>query len=149
MRGNLPASTLTSDQLKEASAMPKVSRDSAAHIEHYGPTEDRHEDLDGYTVNFVSMGGDQDLTSLLAGLPGDSCQCPHWGYVFKGKLTWRFADHEEVFEAGDAFYVPAGHVPSAAAGSELVQFSPALELAEVQAAMMKNMQANRGTPSAG
>jgi quercetin dioxygenase-like cupin family protein len=88
------------------------------------------------------------LTSLLAGLPGDSCQCPHWGYVFKGKLTWRFADHEEVFEAGDAFYVPAGHVPSAAAGSELVQFSPALELAEVQAAMMKNMQANRGTPSA-
>jgi hypothetical protein len=53
---------------------------------------------------------------VLKGFPDDRCQCPHWGYVFKGKLTWRFADQEEVFEAGDAFYVPPGHTPVAAAG---------------------------------
>ena len=46
-----------------------------------------------------------------SGLPDDSCQCPHWGYVLKGELTFRFADREEVFEAGDAFYLPPGHVP--------------------------------------
>jgi hypothetical protein len=34
-----------------------------------------------------------------------------------------------------------GHAPEAEAGSELVQFSPAKELAEVEAAMMKSMQA--------
>ena len=34
--------------------MPKVSKDSAANVERHGPVDDRHEDLDGYTVNFVS-----------------------------------------------------------------------------------------------
>ena len=104
--------------------MPKVSKDSAAHVEQHGPVEDRHEDIDGYTVNFVSFGVDIDGTALLKGLPGDACPCPHWGYVLKGRLTYRFADHEEVFEAGDAFYLPPGHIPLADAGSELVQFSP-------------------------
>ena len=97
----------------------------------HGPVEDRHEDLDGYTVNFVSFREDIDGTPLLKGLPDDRCQCPHWGYVLKGRLTFRFADHEEVFEAGDAFYLPPGHVPLAEAGSEFVQFSPAEELRTV------------------
>ena len=43
-------------------------------------------------------------------------------------MTFRFADHEEVFEAGDAFYLPPGHIPTAEAGTEFVQFSPAEEL---------------------
>src|SRR5205814_1940573 len=30
---------------------------------------------------------------LLKGLPDDSCQCPHWGYVFAGQLTVRYPDH--------------------------------------------------------
>lgn len=121
--------------------MPKVSRDSAAQVDDHGPAEDRHEDLDGYTVNFVSIRQDMDLSPLLKGLPDDSCQCPHWGYVFSGRLTWRFADHEEVFEAGDAFFVPPGHAPIAQAGSEFMQFSPTDELQAVQAAMAKNMEA--------
>jgi hypothetical protein len=121
--------------------MPKVSKDSAAHQEQHGPVEDRHEDVDGYTVTFVSFGADIDGTPLLKGLPGDSCPCPHWGYVLKGRVTYRFADHEEVFEAGDAFYLPPGHVPLADAGSELVQFSPADELLAVDAVIAKNLQA--------
>jgi hypothetical protein len=118
--------------------MPKVSKESAAHVETHGPVEDRHEDLDGYTVNFVSFGADIDGSPLLKGLPGDSCPCPHWGYVLKGRLTYRYADREEVFEAGDAFYLPPGHVPLAEAGSELIQFSPAEELRKVDAVMMDN-----------
>jgi quercetin dioxygenase-like cupin family protein len=121
--------------------MPKVSKDSAAHVQQHGPVEDRHEDVDGYTVNFVSFGADVDGTPLLKGLPGDSCQCPHWGYVLSGRLTFRFADREEVFDAGDAFYLPPGHVPLADAGSEYVQFSPAAELRATEEAMMRNMQA--------
>jgi hypothetical protein len=120
--------------------MPKVSKDSAAHVDDHGPVEDRHEDIDGYTVNFVSFRADVDAAPLLHGLPGDSCSCPHWGYVLKGRLTYRFAGHDEVFEAGDAFYLPPGHIPVAEAGSELVQFSPVAELKLVDEAMMANMQ---------
>jgi len=121
--------------------MPKVSKQSAAHVEDHGPVEDRHEDIEGYTVNFVSFRQDIDGGPLLKGLPGDRCQCPHWGYVLKGRITYRFADHEEVFEAGDAFYLPPGHIPLAEAGSELLQFSPSLELEVVNAAMLSNLRA--------
>ncbi len=61
--------------------------------------------------------------------------------MLRGRLTYRFADHEEVFEAGDSFYLPPGHIPLADAGSELVQFSPSEELRAVDAVMAKNMQA--------
>jgi hypothetical protein len=121
--------------------MPKVSMESAAHVEDHGPVDDRHEDIGGYTVNFVSFRQDIDGTPLLRGLPDDRCQCPHWGYVLKGRLTYRFADHEEVFEAGDAFYLPPGHIPLADAGSELVQFSPADELKAVGEVMAQNARA--------
>jgi hypothetical protein len=127
----------------ELRQMPKVSRESAQ-IDDFGPAEDRHKDLAGYTTSFTSLRQSADLAPMLRGLPDDRCQCPHWGYVFKGRLTWRFADHEEVFEAGDAFYVPPGHTPAADAGSEFLQFSPAGELREVTATIMKNMQAMRG-----
>jgi quercetin dioxygenase-like cupin family protein len=78
---------------------------------------------------------------MLKGLPGDSCPCPHWGYVTSGTLTFRFADREEVCQAGDAFYVGPGHTPSATAGTEYLQFSPAAELQAVTAAIVRNMQA--------
>ena len=121
--------------------MPKVSKESAAHVEDYGPVEDRYEDIDGYTVNFVTFRDEADGTPLLKGLPDDMCQCPHWGYVLKGRLTFRFADHEEVLEAGDAFYLPAGHIPLVEAGTELIQISPSEELRVTEEVMMRNMAA--------
>jgi cupin domain len=121
--------------------MPKVSRESAQ-VEDHGPVEDRHDDIDGYTVSFVSFREDIDATPLLKGLPDDQCQCPHWGYVTKGRLTFRFGDRDEVFEAGDAFYTPPGHAPvQHDPGSEIVLFSPAEELKATEEVMMKNMQA--------
>jgi hypothetical protein len=33
------------------------------------------------------------------------------GYVLKRRLTYRFADHDETVQAGDAFYLPPGHIP--------------------------------------
>ena len=92
--------------------MPKVSKESAA--AGRGP---RRRSRTGTRTSTATRSTscrsaqDIDATPLLKGLPDDRCQCPHWGYVIKGRLTFRFADHEEVFEAGDAFYLPPGHVP--------------------------------------
>ena len=121
--------------------MPKVSRDSAANVEDHGPVIDRHEDVDGQTISFLTFKQDIDGTPLLRGLEDDRCQCPHWGYVLKGRLTFRFADHDESFDAGDAFYVGAGHAPLADADSEAVMFSPAEALHEVSETMARNMAA--------
>jgi hypothetical protein len=98
-------------QTKEAMEMPKVSRDSAPQRQEAGPVVDLRGELDGYTVSFTLVLEDIDATPLLKGLPDDRCQCPHWGYVLKGRMTARYADRDEVFEAGDAFYTPPGHVP--------------------------------------
>jgi hypothetical protein len=124
--------------------MPKVSKESASKVSDFGVAEDHTEELDGYTVNFVSIRQDSDLAPMLKGLRDDRCQCPHWGYLFKGKLTVRYADSEEIIEAGDAFYMSPGHVPAAEAGTEFVQFSPSEELAVSEAAMAKNMQQMQG-----
>jgi hypothetical protein len=121
--------------------MAKVSKENVAHVEDHGPAEDRHEDLEGYTVNWVTLREQADLAPMLKGLPDDRCQCPHWGYVFSGKLTWRYGDHEEVTEAGEAFYAPPGHTPAAEAGTEFLQFSPTDELQVTEEAIMRNMQA--------
>src|SRR3954453_7388010 len=103
--------------------MPKVSS-ANAQVEDHGPVLDRHGGGDGYTFTLVEFRQDMDQTPMLKGLPDDRCQCPHWGYVLKGRLTYRFADHDEVFESGDAFYLPPGHIPLAEAGSEIMQFGP-------------------------
>src|SRR4051794_13768487 len=122
--------------------MPKVSKQSATQGGEFGPVTDRSEELDGYTVNFVEFREDVDATPLLKGAPDDRCQCPHWGYVLQGRATFRYADREEVYEAGDAFYTPSGHVPvKHEPGTEMVLFSPTAELRETEAIMEKNMQA--------
>jgi mannose-6-phosphate isomerase-like protein (cupin superfamily) len=124
--------------------MAKVSRETASRVQDMGEALDISEDLEGYTVNFVTIRQDSTLEPLLNGLPNDSCQCPHWGYVLKGRLTFRYGDKTEVFEPGDAFYTPPGHVPRADAGSEFIQFSPAHDLQVTMQQVMKNAQQPMG-----
>jgi hypothetical protein len=122
--------------------MPKVSKEGSTQGGDHGPVVDRSDQLDDYAVNFVEFREDIDHTPLLKGLPDDRCQCPHWGYVIRGSMTFRYADRDEVYEAGDAFYAPAGHVPvETHPGTEFVQFSPADELRKTEAVLMKNVQA--------
>jgi hypothetical protein len=48
-----------------------------------------------------------DATPLLEGLPGNLCQCPHWGTVLKGSIHVRYADgSEESVQAGEVYYWP-------------------------------------------
>ena len=124
--------------------MPKASRANASQVKDFGIAEDRSEELGGYTVNCVSILADHDLGSMLAGLPGGHCSCPHWGYVVKGELTVRYGDREEVIGAGEAFYMPPGHVPAATAGSEFVQFSPTDQLQAVEAEIAKAIAQMQG-----
>ena len=131
--------------------MPKVSSDSAPQRQEDGPVVDLRDDLDGYTVTFTTLVDDIDATPFMKGLPDDRCQCPHWGYMIKGTMTARYADHDEVFEAGDAFYTPPGHIPLRnEPGTEFVSFSPTRELGMNEAVMMENMLAMQGgsTPEA-
>jgi quercetin dioxygenase-like cupin family protein len=61
--------------------------------------------------------------------------------VLEGKIDFRFADREETYEAGDAYYVPPGHTPIHHAGAEIVEFSPTRVLGETITVVMENMRA--------
>ncbi|HKE64447.1 MAG TPA: cupin domain-containing protein [Micromonosporaceae bacterium] len=115
--------------------MAKASSATAGRTADYGVAIDRSSQLDGYTVSFVTITKSHDLGPMLASLPSGNCSCPHWGYVLSGRVVVRYADHQETFEAGDAFYMPPGHAPEAEQGTELIQFSPTEQLAEVEAAI--------------
>jgi mannose-6-phosphate isomerase-like protein (cupin superfamily) len=119
--------------------MSKASS-STGTAKDFGVAVDRTTVVDGYSISFVSIRQTHDLGPILASLPAGHCTCPHWGYVLKGKITIRYSDREETVTAGEAFYMPPGHAPAAEAGTELIQFSPADQLAEVEQAIMAATQ---------
>ena len=87
-----------------------------------------------------------DTGPIFKGLPDDRCQCPHWGYVLKGRVRVRYPDREEVIGAGDAFYIEPGHTTVFEEDTELVEFSPkgeyqrTLEVAQRNVAAMQQDQ---------
>jgi hypothetical protein len=121
--------------------MPKLSRVDAPRREENPVLSGCYGELDGYTVGFESFHADADGTPFFRGLPDDRCQSPHWGYVITGSLSLRYADREETFEAGDAYYAPPGHIPLVKEGTELVEFSPSEEYAQTMAVVVRNLEA--------
>lgn len=120
--------------------MPKTSKATASRVQVLeGIGEGRSEELDDYVVSFSSYSSDYDPGEFFRGLPDDRCQCRHWGYVLKGKIVFRYADHDETYEAGDAFYAPPGHTPVVFEGTEVVEFSPTAEAAKTGEVVRKNM----------
>lgn len=95
----------------------------------------------GMTVGFESFEADADPAELFRGLPDDRCQCPHWGYVLEGRLTFRYADREETVEAGEAYYAEPGHLPLVTAGTRVVEFSPTAELGRTTEVIGRNLAA--------
>jgi hypothetical protein len=128
--------------------MPKVSKETASgRVSVEGLDVWQEHFSGGYSVCFESHGADRDLAPLFRGLPDDRCQVPRLGYVVAGAMTFRFADHEETYQAGDAYYVPPGHTPVHHAGAEIVEFSPTDELMQTIAVVMGNLEA-AGVPVA-
>jgi hypothetical protein len=123
--------------------MPKASKTSAPESMELDGYEGHFAELDGTTVGFETYTADADLAPLFAGLPDDQCQCSHWGYVIKGKVTFVTSNGKETFETGDAYHVGPGHTPILYAGTEVVEFSPTEALNETMAVVEKNM-ANAG-----
>jgi hypothetical protein len=121
--------------------MPKASKHTATRVEDAGVMEGRYEELGGYTVGFEHFREDADATPLLKGLPADRCQSPHWGYVARGRVTFRYADHDELYESGDAYYAPPGHIPVVTAGTELIEFSLTDEYGRTMEVLARNLAA--------
>jgi hypothetical protein len=121
--------------------MPKTSLHTASHVVDVDVMEGRYEELGGYTVGFESFREDGDATELFKGLPDDRCHSPHWGYVISGRITLRYVDRDEVYEEGDAYYAPPGHVPVVAAGTEVVEFSPTEDYRRTMEMLARNLAA--------
>ena len=119
--------------------MPSTSVDElpiAAQMDGY---EARSVEWGDMTVAFETMGA-ADPAPLFEGLPDNRCQCAHYGYVFEGELTVRYADREETITAGQAYYLPPGHVPLTRTGARTMEFTRSAELAETMEVIGKNLQ---------
>jgi hypothetical protein len=122
--------------------MAKAARNTTSERVELEGLEVDFEHLEGgYTVCFEKHTADVDLAELFRGLPDNRAQLPRWGYVIEGKVGFRFADHAETFEAGDAYYVPPGHTPLLFEGAEIVEFSPTELLAETMPVVLENVEA--------
>lgn len=107
----------------------------------HGIVEVRTVELDGVTVDHLTIKHPVDMAFMLSSLPDGRCQCPHWGIVRKGSFVVRYADREETVREGDVFHMTPGHVPTYEVGTELVQFSPTDELKATDEAIQRAMQA--------
>jgi hypothetical protein len=123
--------------------MPKVSKETASQVDRMGPMESWSEQVGDFIVGFSTFHEGGDATPFFKGLPDDRCQAAHWGYIFKGKVTFKYADRDEVYEAGDAYYAPPGHVPVVEAGTECVEFSTAAEYTQTLAVFEKILTARQ------
>jgi hypothetical protein len=127
--------------------MPHTNKTSAPVSVDIPELEGRYVDLGGYTAGFETYKADADPAEFFRGLPEDRCQCPHWGVVLTGSISFRFADHTETYAAGDAYYAPAGHTPVVTAGTEIIEFSPSEGLNATMIVVGANLAAAAGASS--
>lgn len=81
---------------------------------------------------YFSLSAGVDTTPLFQGLEGNACQCPHWGFVLRGRLTTTdAAGAQETVNANDLFYWPPGHNVRVDADAEIIMFSPQHEHSHV------------------
>ena len=95
----------------------------------------------GFNVSFERALADMDAKPYFKGLPDDLDQCPHWGFLLKGKMIVHYKDHDETINAGEAYYIAPGHTPIVTRGTELIEFSPIEEYGKTMAVVAKNLEA--------
>lgn len=90
---------------------------------------------------FFTLAAGVDTTPLFEGLDGNLCQCPHWGFVLRGRLTTTNANGaQETVSANDLFYWPPGHNVKVDADSEIIMFSPQHEHGRVIDHMIEKLK---------
>jgi hypothetical protein len=88
--------------------------------------------FDKISGEYFTLAEGVDTSALFAGLEGDLCQCPHWGFVLRGELTTTDANGaQETVTTNDLFYWPPGHNVRVDADAEIVMFSPQREHSQV------------------
>jgi hypothetical protein len=127
--------------------MPAISKHEASGAVNLLGVDRRYQKLEGWTVSFETYHNEIDTVNMFRGLPGDSCQTAHLGLVQTGRLVFRYPDHEEAVEAGQAYYARPGHTAVIAAGTEIVQFSPNESLAEAERVSVRNLVAALSDPA--
>jgi hypothetical protein len=90
------------------------------------------------TIETGDVKEEMDVAPLFAGLPDDSCQCEHWGYVIEGAITFRFKDRTEKYSAGEVYYAEPGHTPIMHAGLKYIEYSPTDALNQTMEVAMGN-----------
>jgi hypothetical protein len=109
-------------------------------VEKLGGYEARIAEWGEYTVYFEHVPAGTDFTSYY-----DSCECPHFGYVFSGKLRFVYKDgREEIVSAGEAYYVPPGHRFYVLEDADTVEFSPTGPYRQHMDLVASNMAAAAG-----
>lgn len=82
-----------------------------------------------------------DTAPLFQGLEGDLCQCPHWGFVLRGRITTTDAmGTQETVTANDLFYWPPGHNVRVDEDAEIIMFSPQHEHSQVIDHMLERVK---------
>lgn len=106
-------------------------------------------------VGLTTVHGTLDCTESykFGGLPGGVCPCPHYGYIFEGRMRAIYPGSdwpEEVIEAGEAYFIPSGHVLIYDEPSRVLELNPANALQTCMDAMNKailKMSAGAGAAS--
>lgn len=89
---------------------------------------------------YFSLAAGVDIAPLLEGLPGNSCDAPHWGYMIEGAVTVTYDDGTaETTSAGDLFHWPPGHSVRVELAAEVILFSPTHEHTVVMEHMKSKM----------
>lgn len=101
-----------------------ATRENMPLVFSLGETETRLVDWGDMTAAFQRIPAGLESASLFENLPQGECPSAHWGYVFKGRIRFRWRDGEEIIEAGQAYYVPPGHTAEFLEDTEVVEFSP-------------------------
>ena len=84
--------------------------------------------FDTISGEYFTLGAGVDTSPLFVGLDGNACQCPHWGFVLRGRITTTDAKGaRETVNANDLFYWPPGHNVKVDADAEIIMFSPQRE----------------------
>jgi hypothetical protein len=119
--------------------MPKTSASIAQDV-RTGVAGGYRATLAEYFISVEKHAVDFDLSPMFKGLPGDACDCEHWGHVLAGTITYKRANGDEVFSAGDVFYVAPGHTHVLTKGGEMVEFSRAADHQKVHDMFARNME---------
>src|ERR1051325_2661291 len=115
-----------------------ASKDEIPITDNNAFLECREAEWSGMTVVFETVKRDFDTgTELWSDTLSGACQCPHWGFLFKGSVIVRYQDKVEHLEAGQAFYLAPGHLVTMKAGTELLTVSRTESLNSPTSATMR------------